>query len=970
MNKKLSAYLKTAPKLAIKAVSLLMIIFPVLFLNSAGQNLESLELVEQSVPFDNGSPETGATTTLTNIPFWHNVNNPDKDKLDIRQFFPEISVSITISGVGTDPLPQHPDDVSSVVMGYSFTNPVLPEQPLIVPFDYLDESVDLQDPVGENWYSVDDMEEFYSSTIEDIETGVSFSQNYGVFMSASFQHLRDEPYHVNDVGQEYALADVEIEFSRAIYNPIIHLFGLGGLWEWEATDNSDKYINSASVEFEILSIEDDNGVEITDSEFSVISANPGRTEFDFDLGWGPGDDFDTDGCFPEHPDDAATGLAIEGNKIINTWNIPYVLDTFSSACDNIGVANGSVLFEAFVDDNGQPVKEKIKTINLRMWVRAPYRVDEFRDYWDSFTDDTHPNYDPDPEFDNYIAGSNLFGWGGTDGELFGEYDDASDGFIMSFSTDVDPDITILTEGDSYRMLSSPVVNNVNDPEEGRLTYRQLIGDFWVQGLGGSADDNYWPGGDPNIYTWELGRSFDSEETNADPWFPWQTPNSVNDQIPPSGQGFLMTVFASDDGPPEIAWPVDGKPLSVVGSEPAPPIIVNDGGGDNEGWLLLGNPFKDPILIQELLSTRISDNLNEVVYIWDRGEGDGQAGFDPDEVDPTDPPGWRYGILDIGTSPTGPDADGFPILGSIDGGVIMPFQGFFIQRNDDGNDAIVTFDNDDDLTRDDLTDPDATGTFYRKEAPSVNNVLALNIRGENLSNSLWFRFSENGSTERLRNDALELASYNNEYVYFATRKESGDLLTFSNLPIPGDEFEIPVTVETTNPGLYTISASNFNLSMAHDLYLVDTHEDVSVRIDPNFEYSFTIDHAAKSNPLSPKEAIMRGPQKAVTQYADRFLITTQPRELDSTLPDAVALNQNYPNPFNPTTQITYELPQQTDVRLTVYDMIGRQVATLVNETVQAGVHNVNFDASSLSSGVYIYRLQTGSTTLSRKLTVIK
>ena len=117
--------------------------------------------------------------------------------------------------------------------------------------------------------------------------------------------------------------------------------------------------------------------------------------------------------------------------------------------------------------------------------------------------------------------------------------------------------------------------------------------------------------------------------------------------------------------------------------------------------------------------------------------------------------------------------------------------------------------------------------------------------------------------------------------------------------------------------------------------------------------------------------MRGPQKAQTVTSgNRFVITTQPREADSTIPDAVALNQNYPNPFNPTTQITYELPQQENVQLTVYDMVGRQVATLVNETVQAGVHNVNFDASNLSSGVYIYRLQTGSTTLSRKLTVIK
>lgn len=113
-----------------------------------------------------------------------------------------------------------------------------------------------------------------------------------------------------------------------------------------------------------------------------------------------------------------------------------------------------------------------------------------------------------------------------------------------------------------------------------------------------------------------------------------------------------------------------------------------------------------------------------------------------------------------------------------------------------------------------------------------------------------------------------------------------------------------------------------------------------------------------------------PQKALPQFAGRFVISTQPREFPADIPQELALRQNYPNPFNPATQITYELPLQADVRLEVYDMVGRQVATLVNETVQAGVHTVNFDAGNLSSGVYIYRLQAGSTTLSRKLTVIK
>ncbi|NBC05143.1 MAG: T9SS type A sorting domain-containing protein, partial [Bacteroidetes bacterium] len=83
-----------------------------------------------------------------------------------------------------------------------------------------------------------------------------------------------------------------------------------------------------------------------------------------------------------------------------------------------------------------------------------------------------------------------------------------------------------------------------------------------------------------------------------------------------------------------------------------------------------------------------------------------------------------------------------------------------------------------------------------------------------------------------------------------------------------------------------------------------------------------------------------------------------------------LAQNYPNPFNPTTQISYQLPVSSEVRLEVYDMLGRNVATLVNEQVSAGRHTVNFDAGNLSSGVYLYRLQAGSQIMTRKLTILK
>ncbi len=89
-----------------------------------------------------------------------------------------------------------------------------------------------------------------------------------------------------------------------------------------------------------------------------------------------------------------------------------------------------------------------------------------------------------------------------------------------------------------------------------------------------------------------------------------------------------------------------------------------------------------------------------------------------------------------------------------------------------------------------------------------------------------------------------------------------------------------------------------------------------------------------------------------------------------LPDGYTLAQNYPNPFNPSTNISFALPERAEVRLDVFDILGRQTASLIREEMEPGHHSVVFDAGALSSGMYIYRLQTGSKVLSRKMILVK
>jgi hypothetical protein len=89
-----------------------------------------------------------------------------------------------------------------------------------------------------------------------------------------------------------------------------------------------------------------------------------------------------------------------------------------------------------------------------------------------------------------------------------------------------------------------------------------------------------------------------------------------------------------------------------------------------------------------------------------------------------------------------------------------------------------------------------------------------------------------------------------------------------------------------------------------------------------------------------------------------------------IPARVELSQNYPNPFNPSTVINYAVPKTGKVRLEVYDMLGKKVSTLVDERKTAGNYSVQFDATNLASGIYIYRIVTTQKTVSKKMTLIK
>ena len=89
-----------------------------------------------------------------------------------------------------------------------------------------------------------------------------------------------------------------------------------------------------------------------------------------------------------------------------------------------------------------------------------------------------------------------------------------------------------------------------------------------------------------------------------------------------------------------------------------------------------------------------------------------------------------------------------------------------------------------------------------------------------------------------------------------------------------------------------------------------------------------------------------------------------------IPGDLNLKQNYPNPFNPSTEISFTLPSSAQTTLRVFNVLGQNVATLANEYLTAGSHKVSFSAGTLPSGVYMYRLESGNLSVSKKMMLNK
>jgi hypothetical protein len=101
-----------------------------------------------------------------------------------------------------------------------------------------------------------------------------------------------------------------------------------------------------------------------------------------------------------------------------------------------------------------------------------------------------------------------------------------------------------------------------------------------------------------------------------------------------------------------------------------------------------------------------------------------------------------------------------------------------------------------------------------------------------------------------------------------------------------------------------------------------------------------------------------------------VISALPQNHNTGLPTVFALSQNYPNPFNPQTIINYQLPITSYVELSIYNLLGQKVTTLVSEKKAAGYHQVEFNPQNISSGIYYYKIEAGQYQDVKKMILIK
>ncbi len=388
-----------------------------------------------------------------------------------------------------------------------------------------------------------------------------------------------------------------------------------------------------------------------------------------------------------------------------------------------------------------------------------------------------------------------------------------------------------------------------------------------------------------------------------------------------GHGFMYTHKNDDnnDGQPNTSPTV----LTVTGPENPDPTFSLAGWHNSGGFIydgvewqlsLRGNPF-DTAIDWDLLGKQA--DLSPVIWVWDPFAASYRS--------------WN------GSS------------GDLTNGVIPAFQGFWTASKGWFN--MITF-----------TDAARVlgNQFYGKQPDVESTRFAIRGTQGRFQSTAWVEFTETGLMGHDKWDAVSLTPLADNYIHVGTRM-NGISYDINTLPLNTQPFELPLVIKSTDGGIVSLTMEEWNMPEGWEISLQDTETGQMFAFGPTFSVDISVPPYVE-NPMgdpAPKFKFLVVPLPS----------TSTPDDGRGTM-DVFALDQNYPNPFNPSTQIRFTLQSSDVTRLTVYDVVGREVAVLVNGTMPAGSHSVNFDASTLTSGVYVYKLEAGGQVMTKRMTLIK
>lgn len=308
-------------------------------------------------------------------------------------------------------------------------------------------------------------------------------------------------------------------------------------------------------------------------------------------------------------------------------------------------------------------------------------------------------------------------------------------------------------------------------------------------------------------------------------------------------------------------------------------------------------------------------------------------------------------------------------------IVTPWQGFWVEGASTNVDSL-TF-----PVTGKTTSSSTMSALSKQKSNEAEIVLSIH-HSDVISDAIKIKFNDDALIGWDLDDSSKLQPLLNQYALISFKGFKGDLevlKSVESLPYDLSE-EVNIEIEELLVGV----SGEFNLKwtgiesipLGWELTFHNYNEGNSIDMRLNSQYLFDAIAPSKEkvNPLSMLSEPIPLTQKSKTA-TKRFGVTINPsstsvnNEQDPNV-TTLSLEQNYPNPFNPITTINYSLKNTGTVTLSVYNLMGQNVAELVNETKSVGNYKISWDASQVASGMYYYRLEADEQSLTRKMTLIK